>query len=317
MAKVHYVGRRSRRTKSFFMGAKSLVSSIFLIAGSAFSAVTILSIAMQLANLVLNSLLGLKFMQARFIQELYRCARMWTAYLGNFVLRMIDLVDRITDSGSGTAQSGLELVKELGLLLLAMVAVIGTLMVVFRFGSILRYAGSKLNTPGSGEEGGMRGEREALKLLKRLPGDAHVFVNLEFEKRGHHETDFIVVAPAGVTVCEVKYWSGRVIYDAADNCNVTRIDNRGNVRSMHSPVHQVIAHYETLRDALKDQGINANPRGMVLMMHPDVRLEGFQNCRVPVLKRPSPGDVAGRLGHAQLSGAQIDQTVQALKRIAL
>lgn len=317
MAKVHYVGRRSRRTKSFFMGAKSLVGSIFLIAGSAFSAVTILSIAMQLANLVLNSLLGLKFMQARAIQELYRCAKMWTTYLGNFVLRMIDFVDRLTDSNSGAAQNWVELIKELGLLLLAIIAVIGTLMVVFRFGSILRYAGSKMNTPGSGAEGGMRGEREALKLLRKLPDDAHVFVNLEFEKRGHHETDFIVVAPAGVTVCEVKYWSGRVIYNEADNCNVTRIDNRGNVRSMHSPVHQVLAHYETLRDALKDQGINANPRGMVLMMHPDVRLEGFQHCRIPVLKQPSIGDVESRLGNAQLSSAQIEQTVQALKRIAL
>ena len=57
--------------------------------------------------------------------------------------------------------------------------------------------------------------------------------------------------------------------------------------------------------------MHANPRGMVLMMHPDVSLEGFQYCRVPVLKQPSIRDVESRLGNAHLSKEQIDQTVPA------
>ena len=188
MAIVHNMGHRGRRAKSFFNNTKSIVGNTLLIAGSLFSAVTILSIALQLANLVLNSFLGLKFMKGQVIQTLCRYAKMWTDYLGNYVVRMIDFVETFTDPYSTASQSWIDLIKQLGLLLLALIAVVGTLMVVFRFGSILRYAGSKLNTPGSGEEGGLQGEKEALRLLKKLPNDTHVFVNLEFEKRGHHET---------------------------------------------------------------------------------------------------------------------------------
>ena len=56
---------------------------------------------------------------------------------------------------------------------------------------------------------------------------------------------------------------------------------------------------------------------MVLLMHYDVSLEDFRYCRVPVLKQPSIRDVESRLGNARLSKEQIDQTVQALERIAV
>ena len=316
MAVIHNMASRRRKTEAALFRAKSILSGILLTIGGLFSAVTAVSIVLLLANLLLGRLLHLGFMQARIIQALYRYAKMWTELLGNFAVNVVTSIPWFIDDAPAP-RTWLELIKVQAPLLLGLILIVGVPMAVFRFGTILRHISGGLNQLGGGKEGGLRGEREALKLLKELPNDTHVFVNLEFEKRGHHETDFIIVAPAGVTVCEVKYWSGHVIYDPYDDRNVRRISKHGDSSQAHSPVHQVTAHYETLRDALRDQGINANPRGMVLMMHPDVSLENFQYCHIPVLEQPSIKTIMNLLGNAHLSAEQINQNVRALEKIAV
>lgn len=158
---------------------------------------------------------------------------------------------------------------------------------------------------------GDAGERLALELLKKLPRNYHIFTNLEFELRGHHETDIIVVGPQGVTVCEVKYWSGRV--DEIDERTVRHVHKDGSTENVHSPVHQVIAHYETLHDALWKKGVRVNTGGLVLMMHPECETH-FRSSGVKVLTCPSVAEVKRYLGSGK---CDVAKTVQALNEIAL
>lgn len=306
MAIVHCMGHGYRR------GSKSPVGKVVSLVGALFIGTTALSLLMLGADWLLTQQLRLNVLSAEWVRKVYSYAWWWIDWLSRFVRQEIAFLSHFAPAN----YSGrwLELLPEIGKLTLAVIVIVGALMVVFRRSARPRY---KPSADGSREAAGQRGEADALKVLKALPDDTHIFTNLEFEKRGHHETDLIVVAPAGVTVCEVKNWSGRVIYDEMNDCDVTRVNSQGEVSQMHSPVHQVIAHYETLRDALRERGINANPRGMVLMMHPDVRLEGFEHSRVPVLKQPTIAEVKRHLGNAHLSKAQIDQTVRALKKIAV
>ena len=159
---------------------------------------------------------------------------------------------------------------------------------------------------------GDAGEQLALELLKKLPKEYHIFTNLEFELRGHHETDLIVAGPNGVTVCEVKYWSGRV--DELDERTVRHTHKDGSSENVHSPVHQVIAHYETLHDALWRKGVRVPTNGLVLMMHPDCEAH-FRSGGVKVLTCPGINEVKRCLGSG--GRVNVEKTVKALNEISL
>lgn len=316
MAIVHNMGHRSRKYSIFILGVKRFVGSVLIVIGSVFSGITVLSFVLRLANLLMNDFLELDFMKNAVIEKLCYYAKRWLDYLGGLVVRMMDFLDRFSYEDP-YFQNRTDSILQIGLLLLSFIIMAVTLIIVFRFGSILRNAGNGLRAPSSGEEGGLLGEIKALKVLKKLPDDTHVFTNLEFEKRGHHETDIIIVGPYGVIVCEIKYWSGHIIYDKDDEKEVKCVDRHGNVKSMHSPINQVIAHYETLNSALLDYDVNVNPGGMVFMMHPKVSIEGFELCPITVLEHPSIQDVTCQIKGNQLTKEQIEQTVQTLNKIAV
>lgn len=186
------------------------------------------------------------------------------------------------------------------------------------FGFVIGVIGFLITSTDSARWSGFRGEFRALETLSTLPDSYHVFVNLEFELRGHHETDFIVVGPGGVCVCEVKYWSGTVIFNKNDFKSVTRI-SKDNARtsSAHSLRHQVCAHYETLRDALWKQGIQVPVHGMVLMMHPNVIVQDYSSSDIPVLITPTAATIQRRMGYLNLHSEDIAAIVAGLERIAL
>ena len=64
---------------------------------------------------------------------------------------------------------------------------------------------------------GADGEAETLRLLRKLPADWTVIPDAVIEYRGHRsQTDYILIAPAGVLILEAKNVSGKVTGRAED-----------------------------------------------------------------------------------------------------
>ena len=90
MAQIHNMRHQGRRTKSFFISAKSFAGNTLRIAGTLFNVVLIVSIAVQ----VLNGLLGLEFMQNPILYALCKYTSMWIMYLLYCMHRILYFVPR-------------------------------------------------------------------------------------------------------------------------------------------------------------------------------------------------------------------------------
>lgn len=310
MAIVHDMGRNRTRKKLEYFGyqARCFASTILYFAGLLYSGSLLFVVGWFIPRL-LNRL----FFDFAFIEQVYQ-----------FLNRVLSpVVDRIIEGCDAIAAYGeilaarisskiLQAVVELAFLTLPVLLLIG---LVPSFGKLLRSLSKVISNDPGGKFAGIYGEKRALKLLSRLPNDYHIFVNLEFEMRGHHETDLILAGPGGVCVCEVKYWSGEIYYPEDDFRYVYRKSKNGKYYSaVHSPMHQVLAHYETLRDALRAKGVNVRTSGVVLMMHPKVKLVNFGQSWIPALTPPFETLILQYMGSDAIN---IEKTVAALQEIAL
>ena len=297
MAVVHDL-RRGRGWNLF----RRLIRTILIVIGSLVSVITVLGLFFTLLG-ILNKY----FFHSVFLTHVKELADSYFEFILIPFFRILDLVRN--DSKTPNLLSKI----------LVCVLAIVVLCVTFRVGKLLRWLGQHIDT---GFRAGDEGERLALDTLRMLPDDYHVFANLEFKLRGHHETDLIVVGPEGVCVCEVKYWKGEVYFPdtfpGANDKIVMRTFPNGRKRSAYSPRDQVRTHCETLRDALRGEGVDTPVGGMVLMMYPGVRIINAQsNFRIPVFKSPSAEQIRNHLGNQDYSAQDVAQIVAALEKIAL
>ncbi len=293
MAVVHDF-RRGRGWNLF----KRLIRTILIVGGSLISIMTVLGLIFTLLG-ILNKFI----FHSAFLAQVKELADSYFEFILTPFFRMVDWI-----RNRGASSNKLVTV-------LAFVLSIAALYVTFRIGTFLRRLGRIIHVS---TRAGDEGEKLALEEVRGLPDAYHVFVNLEFELRGHHETDLIVVGPEGVCVCEVKYWKGEIYFSNADRKNVTRTFPNGEEQSAHSPRDQVRAHYETLRDALRGEGVNTPAWGMVLMMYPDVEIvDAEYGSYIPVLKSPSAETIRSHIGNQHYSAQEVDRIVAALEKIAL
>lgn len=115
---------------------------------------------------------------------------------------------------------------------------------------------------------GLEGEQSALRLMKKLGNDCHVYTNLRIPyDGGESETDLIVVSPAGVTVIEVKNYKGAITGDASDD-SLTQIKGRqGDSKTVQNPIRQVGTHVYRLAGYLRSKGIRTYVRNCVLFVN--------------------------------------------------
>lgn len=210
-------------------------------------------------------------------------------------LAMISLV------GIGLCVGGFLLAPPLGLLLAGMLA-----MTLFFAG-----IGSSSTVPAD-QLSGIEGELRALDQLQKLPQDCTLFNRIDLPDdwlpNGKRELDFIVVAPAGLFVIEVKNSTGRIHVEpdskhwpaAKRGCG-----GRPNWQSIPNPLGQVSSQVQSLERWLLKQGLQIQARPAVCFSRSDVILENVDTSPIPVLV---PDQLAGLItGAHQKAELTVDQ----------
>ena len=163
---------------------------------------------------------------------------------------------------------------------------------------------------------GVRGEDMALKQLqKALPGNYHLFSNVVVDyDGGRSETDLIVVGPGGVTVVEVKNYSGEV-QGRAESARLTHVKNSGS-ESIYNPLRQVATHVHRVSGYLRQNHQGVWVRSAVFFVNPKLRVNISGRSETPWFTPERLDELAMmlRAGHPQLSARQVEGIVEALKR---
>ena len=312
MAVVHDVGRKYRIKDydNIWISIKRFIRRVFILIGDFLVIFTVLNWLFFGLGLLNRALFHTKFLEMmyKFFDNTY--AQTVFHMLENYYhwIKSVNI-------GNMLLQIAFKVVTFLSLFLIPFAPGIA--------GMVMIWIGGLINTDGSARgndvlHAGDAGEAMALRTVRRLSNRYHVFVNLEFELRGHHETDLIIVGPEGVCVCEVKYWKGKIYFSDTDRKSVMRVFPDGEMQNAHSPRDQVRAHYETLRDALRGEGVNTPVWGMVLMMYPGVDIvDAEYGSYIPVLKSPSAELIRAHLGNQRYSAREVDKIAAALEKIAL
>lgn len=137
---------------------------------------------------------------------------------------------------------------------------------------------------------GVEGEARVLGILERLPDDHVLFNQVQVPDpslpNGRRELDFVVVAPAGVFVVEVKNTPG-LIYVDPDNrqWQVARragCGSRPGWNAMDNPIGQVKAQTSALEQWLLRQGAAVRARPVVCFARPGVMLENTTTSPVTI-----------------------------------
>lgn len=171
---------------------------------------------------------------------------------------------------------------------------------------------------------GVEGEEIALSIVSTLGDECYVFVNLDIQYDGNHnETDLIVVSPTGLTVVEVKNYSGLLAGDLSDrefvhrkylkNGTYTDDTARNPVKQVGAPIYK-LAHY------LKDRGITVTVRRCALFTNDNVQFQltdrsGLsKDCPLYLKNSPEFLTYLHGPGSHSLRPGDINRIVEALKK---
>lgn len=170
---------------------------------------------------------------------------------------------------------------------------------------------------------GVIGEEAALNTVSVLGDECYIFANLDIEYDGeHNETDLIIVSPTGLSVVEVKNYSGILTGDLSDR-EIIRIKKFKNgdcdEKKESNPVRQIGAPIYKLAHYLKDQGIPVNVRGCALFVHENVEFQltdhkGLAN-KCPLFLMHEPADFLHYLHNDEVQTLRPDQIRQIVKAL--
>lgn len=114
---------------------------------------------------------------------------------------------------------------------------------------------------------GLRGEKEVLRRLERLADDTVILHDVQVPAgAGTTQLDSVVVSPDGITVLEVKAWTGR-IYGQENDRHWTQVKLYGRDvwrERRENPVDQNGYHCHALRQYLAQHGVEVPLRSMVV-----------------------------------------------------
>lgn len=164
---------------------------------------------------------------------------------------------------------------------------------------------------------GAQGEDQALKqLAKALPNQYHLFNNVVVTyEGGRSETDLIVVGPGGVTVVEVKNYSGELQGKAGDN-RLTHIKT-GGTESVYNPLRQVATHVHRVSGYLRQNHRGVWVQGAVYFVNPRLKVKLSGRSETPWFTSDQLDELTGMLcgGQMQLTAKQVEGIVEVLLRI--
>lgn len=133
---------------------------------------------------------------------------------------------------------------------------------------------------------GLDGEKETLKVFKKLPDSYTVFSDLEIEAEGKKsQLDHVVVGPNGVFIIETKNLNGKVTGDAADHNLLQSKVGRGGTpysKQFYNPIKQVSTHVFRLSRYLKANSVDLWVQGAVYFSKPTVQVFINNSSEIPV-----------------------------------
>lgn len=173
-------------------------------------------------------------------------------------------------------------------------------------------------------QAGVDGEHRTFELVRNLGRDCHVFSNLIVDFGGNHnETDLITVTPTGLTVIEVKNYSGTIQGDLADE-ELTQIkySRKGNPYpdTCANPMDQIAVPAKRLEKYLRHEGIRVPVRRCCVFTHDTAALEitdrtgRSKECAMFVLTDPGFIRYLHDARRKTLSQDEISDIVEALER---
>lgn len=133
---------------------------------------------------------------------------------------------------------------------------------------------------------GIRGEKVALRSVRKLGNEYSAFVNmkLEYEEQSS-EVDLIVVGPKGIFVCEVKNHNGEIQGRPDDKrwVQIKKTEKGGKFyNGFYNPCKQVKTHTYRLSQILKDDGYEGWIQSSVYFVNENATLK-IQKGKVPVI----------------------------------
>ncbi len=106
---------------------------------------------------------------------------------------------------------------------------------------------------------GSKGERETLKLLKRLPKNYYILPDLTLvTAHRKSQVDFLILCPKGIYTIEAKNVAGEISGKADSNrLYKTRPVGRGKYerKPLYNPLKQAEGHVATIQEMLQENGI--------------------------------------------------------------
>lgn len=174
-------------------------------------------------------------------------------------------------------------------------------------------------------EAGKKGEQEVDYVIKWLEALGYRAVPKKIGGKYHDETillrndafidetqeyDHIVVGPQGVFMIETKNYLGKLVINQSGNW--IRIKD-GVKAGTRSPVQQVRRHEKVLRSFLPEK---IPIISIICIAHPEVIIEGAENCTVPLVKSDLLGDFIENYpaGDKALTGEEIQMCLDAIEK---
>lgn len=140
-------------------------------------------------------------------------------------------------------------------------------------------------------QAGIKGEENALSLVRHIGDDYYVFSNLKVEyENKESETDLIVVGKKGVFVIEVKNHNGHIVGREDEKMwKQHKTGKRGGKYSadLYNPTKQVGTHVWRVSKNLRDQNMRTWVQGIVYFVNPVTSVDVYTR-NVPVLTSEKP-----------------------------
>ncbi len=141
---------------------------------------------------------------------------------------------------------------------------------------------------------GLKGERETVSLLKKLPEGYTAYQNINVSFGGKtSELDTVVVGKSGVFVIETKNSKG-VISGSYQGQNWTQTKYRGSQthqKTLYNPTKQVGTHVYRLANFLRKEGVDVNVSAAVYFASPEASLSLWgEKGNIPVFACSEKGE---------------------------
>lgn len=146
----------------------------------------------------------------------------------------------------------------------------------------------------NGLKSGVKGERNLISILSKLPDDYKAISNAIVEYEGKSsELDLVLIGKNGVFVIETKNHNGTIEGDDTDEKWIqNKVGRKGGrySKSMYNPMKQVSTHVFRLSNFLKTNDINVWVQGVVFFSNRSARVSiNNRNNKIPVFAASNGG----------------------------